>query len=294
MKNNLRLAFWGTGELAARVLEILLNNDFIPALVITSPDKPKGRGLELQPSPVKLLAQARSLRVDQPEKLKEYMPEGDWDLFIVAEYGKIIPQRLIDLPKRKTINVHPSLLPKFRGPSPIQSFMLSSETETGVSIMLIDAEMDHGPVLESRKLKVESKKVFNKEMEKELAELGGQMLLEVIPQWLEGKITPQEQDHSQATYCRKVTKEMGLVDLEKDSPEEIYKKVLALTPWPSAYFFVDSHGAKMRIIITDADFKDGRLWINKIKPEGKKEMPPNDFLRGNPDLEKFLGKIISS
>lgn len=300
----MKFAFWGTDDFATKVLQTLIAGGFTPELVITVPDKPKGRKLVLTPPAIKVFAQEKGIKVDQPEKLKDYTPEGNWDLFIVAEYGKIIPQRLIDLPEHKTINVHPSLLPKFRGPSPIQSFMLSEESETGVSIMLIDAEMDHGPVLDSKKFKTNNRKLFNKEMENELAEMGGQMLLEVILKWLSGEIVPQEQNHELATYCQKITKEMGLVDLEKGEPKTIYKKVLALTPWPSVYFFipleaksskyckgdeclrellmgfVEKDGAKIRVIITDADLVDGKLKITKVKPEGKNEMSYDSWLNG--------------
>lgn len=276
----MKIAFWGTDDFAVKTLEALVGGGFEPELVIAVPDKPKGRKLVLTPPAVKVFALEKGIKVDQPEKLKDYTPEGDWDLFIVADYGKIIPQRLIDLPKHKTINVHPSLLPKFRGPSPIQSFMLGEESETGVSAMLIDAEMDHGPILETREFKTEGRKLFYKELERELAELGGKMLLEVIPKWANGEIIPQEQNHSQATCSQKITKEMGLVSLEKDDPKTVHKKILALTPWPSVYFFVDKNGVKSRVIITDADLIDGKLVIKKVKPEGKGEMSYESWING--------------
>jgi methionyl-tRNA formyltransferase len=280
IKNNLKFAFWGTDDFATSVLEILVDNGFVPELVVTVPDKPKGRKLVLTSPAIKVFAEAQGIKVDQPEKLKEYTPGGRWDLFIVTEYGKIIPERLIDLPQHKTINVHPSLLPKFRGPSPIQSFMLSDEEETGVSIMLIDAEMDHGPILEIRKWKSEDRKIFNKELEIELAELGGKMLVDIIPKYINGEITPKEQNHDLATYCQKITKEAGLVDLEKDDPKTIYKKILALTPWPSVYFFTEKNGAQTRVIITDAELASDKLIIKKVKPEGKNEMSYDSWING--------------
>ncbi len=264
------------------MLDILIKNGYIPDLVITVPDKPQGRKMIMTPSPVKVFALEHNLKVDQPSSLSSYKLSADsYQLFIVASYGKIIPKSILEIPKFGTLNVHPSLLPKFRGPSPIQSFILSGEEKTGVTIMLMDDKIDHGSILSSQKLQVESQKLNAKQLEGKLAELGGQMLVDVIPKWVKGEIKPREQDHSQATFTQKITKEDGLVDLQKDSPENIYRKFLAFQPWPGIYYFTEKNDKKVRVIITDMELSEsGELKIKKIKPEGKREMDYKDFLKG--------------
>lgn len=256
-----------------RILEILAKNNLLPALIITAPDKPVGRKMKLAPSPAKQWAQKNNIPFEYDySKLVSIKP----DLFVVASYGKIIPSEILKIPKYGGLNVHPSLLPKFRGASPIQSFILSEEKETGVTIMLMDEEMDHGPILASSKFQVLSSKLTYKELEEKLAELGGNLLVEIIPKWINNEIRLQEQDHSKATFTKKITKEDGLINLETDSPEIIERKIRAFTPWPGAYTFIDNK----RLIITKAELKNGRLVIERVKPEGKKEMDFRDFLRG--------------
>ena len=281
---NLNFIFFGTSEFAVKILEKLIENSYFPSLVVTAPDKPQGRKMIMTPPPVKVFAQVHNLKVEQPESLAVKPPNGGltampFDLFIVASYGKIIPKSILDIPKFGTLNVHPSLLPRFRGPSPIQSFILSGEEKTGVTIMLMDAEIDHGPILASQKLKVESH-IKYKQLEEKLAELGGEMLVDVIPKWISGEIKAVEQDHSQATFTKKINKEDGLVDLEKDSPENIYRKFLAFQPWPGIYYFAQKNNQKVRVLITDMELsKSGELKIKKVKPESKNEMEHEKFMK---------------
>ncbi|OHA50581.1 MAG: methionyl-tRNA formyltransferase [Candidatus Terrybacteria bacterium RIFCSPLOWO2_02_42_20] len=296
---NLNFVFFGTSEFAVKILDKLIENGYVPSLVITTPDKPKGRKMIMTPPPVKVFAQAHNLKIIQPERLAVKPPSGGLtakrlDLFIVASYGKIIPKSILDIPKFGTLNVHPSLLPKFRGPSPIQSFILSGEEKTGVTIMLMDEQVDHGQILsqkefEARSTKHEFRNKFQiqnsenlklnaKQLEEKLAELGGQMLVDVIPKWIKGEIKAKEQDHSQATFTKKTNKEDGFVDLEKDSPEIIYRKFLAFQPWPGIYYFTQKNNQKNRVIITDIEFQNGRLLIKKVKPESKKEMEYEKFM----------------
>ncbi|KKT21303.1 MAG: Methionyl-tRNA formyltransferase [Parcubacteria group bacterium GW2011_GWB1_43_8] len=277
--NNINFAFFGTSELSVKVLDILLKNGYVPNLVITAPDKPQGRKMIMTPPPLKIFAMGHNLKIAQPISLSSCnLPPTTYNLLIVASYGKIIPKSILDIPKFGTLNVHPSLLPKFRGPSPIQSFILSGEEKTGVTIMLMDAEIDHGPILASQKLKVESH-IKYKQLEEKLAELGGQMLVDVIPKWISGEIKAVEQDHNQATFTKKINKEDGLVDLEKDSPELIYRKFLAFQPWPGIYYFTQKNNQKVRIIITAMEFKDGYILIKKVKPESKNEMEYEKFMK---------------
>ena len=275
---NLNFAFFGTSELSVTVLDILIKNGYVPDLVITVPDKPQGRKMIMTPPPVKVFAQSHDLKIAQPDSLLTYnLQPTTYNLFVVASYGKIIPKSILDIPKFGTLNVHPSLLPKFRGPSPIQSFILSGEKKTGVTIMLMDEQVDHGPILAKQEL--EFSKINAKELEEKLAELGGQMLVDTIPKWINGEIKAEKQDHSQATFTKKINKEEGFVDLEKDNPELIYKKFIAFQPWPGIYYFAQKNNQKTRVIITDMEFKNGRLLIKKVKPEGKNEMDYGKFIK---------------
>ena len=298
---NLNFAFFGTSEFAVKILDKLIENGYVPSLVITTPDKPKGRKMIMTPPPVKVFAQAHNLKIIQPERLAVKPPLGGltakWlDLFIVASYGKIIPKSILDILKFGMLNVHPSLLPKFRGPSPIQAFILSGEKKTGVTIMLMDDKIDHGQILlqkefEARSTKHEIRNKFQiqnsenlklnaKQLEEKLAELGGQMLVDTIPKWISGEIKAVEQDHSQATFTKKINKEDGLVDLEKDNPEIIYRKFLAFQPWPGVYYFTQKNNQKFRVIITDMEMSEsGQLKIKKVKPESKNEMEYEKFMK---------------
>lgn len=276
----MKYVFLGGGDFSVRVLEILRQNNFIPELVVTTSDKPAGRGLKLQSNPVKLWTQKNNIKYTTDYSL---LVTG-YSLFIIAAYGKIIPKEILEIPKYGTLNVHPSLLPKFRGPSPIQSFILSGEEKTGVTIMLTDEQVDHGPIVAQRQWEIP--KLYYKELEEELAELGGKLLVKTIPDFMAGKIKPVAQDHSKATFTKKITKEDGLINLEKESPELIERKIRAFTPWPGVYTFINNK----RLIITKAELIDSGLKIQRVKPEGKSEMNFEDYLRGNPNktIEKYL------
>ncbi|MBI4691848.1 MAG: methionyl-tRNA formyltransferase [Candidatus Terrybacteria bacterium] len=278
---RIKFVFFGTGDFAVKILEILYQNNFVPELIVTTPDKPKGRKMQLQPTPVKLWAQKNNIKTSTDYTCAP--PSGAhthcYDLFIVADYGKIIPKEILEIPKYGSLNVHPSLLPKFRGSSPIQSFILSGEEETGVTIILIDEEMDHGDIVAKSEIRSTKSETY-KELEEKLAEFGGKLLVEIIPQWIDGKIKPEEQDHSKATFTKKITKKDGLIDLNEPA-EIIERKIRAFTPWPGAYFFAN----KKRIIIIEAKIENNHLIIKRIKPEGKNEMNFEDFLRGNRNID---------
>lgn len=281
--NKLNIAFFGTPEFSARILEKLKESGFAPNLVIATPDKPKGRKLILTPPATKIWAEKNNISVSQPTKLKdpeflEKMLEKNWDLFIVASYGKIIPQVILDMPKYGTINVHPSLLPKLRGASPMQSAILT-EDKTGMTIMLMDADMDHGPILMQKELTTEKWPIKIDELENIMAKIGGQMLVETIPLWIDGKIKPQEQDHDKATYIDKIDKSEAFINLDDDA-EKNYRKILALQNY-KPHFFMEKNNKKIRVIIKDAKIENGELIIARVLPEGKKEMDYQDFLRGN-------------
>ena len=280
---KLNIVFFGTPKFSVQIMEKLKGNDLTPSLLITTPNKPKGRKLILTPPETKIWAEENKIKVLQPTKLKdpEFLKEmsaNNWDLFIVASYGKIIPKEILDMPKYGTINVHPSLLPRLRGASPMQSAILS-EDKTGVTIMLMDEEMDHGPILIQKDLEIDNWPPNIEELEEKLAQLVGQMLVETIPLWVEGKIEAINQDHEKATYIDKISKEEAFIDL-KESPEKNYRKIQALQKI-KPYFFTKKNGQKIRLIIKKAQLEDGNLEILRVVPEGKKEMDYKDFLRGN-------------
>ncbi len=273
--NKLRIAFFGTPRFAVIILEQLEKAGLLPSLIVTNPDQPKGRGLEIAPPPVKVWAQAHNIPFIQPATLKDHtiiseLRKERWDIFIVAAYGKILPKDIIDLPLHNTLNVHPSLLPKFRGPSPIHGAMLADEKVTGVSIMKLDEEMDHGPVLAQETYTVAEWPVMS-ELENILAEKGGALLAQTIPKWIERNVPSAEQEHHLATYTKKVTKNDGLIDLKADGYLN-FRKYQAYENWPGTFFF-----APKRIIIKKASYKDGKFIIERIVPEGEKECDYNSY-----------------
>ncbi|OHA26252.1 MAG: methionyl-tRNA formyltransferase [Candidatus Taylorbacteria bacterium RIFCSPHIGHO2_02_FULL_44_36] len=285
---NTNFAFFGTDNFSVGVLSELKKSGFLPALIVTTPDKPKGRGLKLTPPPVKLWAIENKIDFVQPEKLnnnfnleirnwKPARPAGGLEIGVVASYGKILPTATLKSFPRGLLNVHPSLLPKYRGASPIQSQILNDEKKIGVTTMLMDEKMDHGPLLAQREFSIFNFQFSNeipiaKELSEKLAVEGGKLLMETIPKWLTGEIKPIPQDDSQATFCKKISKEDGLIDLS-GNPRRNFLKIQAFAGWPGTYFFTDQHGKKTRIIIKDAKFENGQLIVNRVRPEGKKEIP---------------------
>ncbi len=275
-----KLIFFGTDEFAVAVLATLLERGLRPALIVTTPDKPAGRKSVMTSPAVKSFALKNKLEFIQLDKLKEALPDLQKlnpDLALVASYGKILPREVIDLPKHGTLNIHPSLLPAFRGPAPIQNTILAGATP-GVTIMVMDEEVDHGPIIKSGKLKVESGKTYP-ELRDGLARFGAELFLEIMPKWLAGEIKPIEQDHAKATFTKKINKEDGEIR-SSDDPNLNYRKFLAYTPWPGTYFFHYRHGKKIRVIVKEAHLSDDKFIIVRVLPEGKKEMSWEDFLRG--------------
>jgi methionyl-tRNA formyltransferase len=280
--------FFGTPRFAVDVLDALEAKGLVPALVVTAPDKPRGRGQEVSPSPAKLWAVERGIDVATPATLKDEafaaeLANTDWDVFVVAAYAKLIPKSMLSIPKHGALNVHPSLLPKYRGPSPALSAILSDDRSTGVSVMLMEEKMDAGPVVAQAKVELDEEVWPPKgsEFEVLLATEGGNLLAEAMPLWISGKITPEPQNESNATFTRKFVDADALIDaarLNLDAPytREAYLKIRAFDKGPRAYMLVNGK----RVIITEASFTDGTLEILKVIPEGKKEMLYKDFLRG--------------
>lgn len=282
-KYPIKFAFFGTPQFAVGVLDELEKAGLLPSLVITAPDKSRGRKLVVTPPEVKVWAQKRNIPVLQPEKLDDSFRCSIaplFHVFVVVAYGKIIPKSILELPAHGTLNIHPSLLPRLRGASPIQSAILSEE-KTGVSIMLLDEEMDHGPIVAQKEYVCAKGLCWPpkaSELEIALAKLGGEMLAETLTKFVAGEISPAPQDHSSVTYTKKIQKEDGLLDLAGD-PEKNFRKIQAFNVWPRAYFFRETNGKKIRVIVTDAELRDGELIIKKVLPEGQNETSYEEFLK---------------
>jgi methionyl-tRNA formyltransferase len=286
MKNNMsypKIAFFGTPHLSVWVLDELEAKGILPSLVITNPDTPQGRKMILTPTPVAVWAETRNIPVLKLPSLKtpeveEELKASGCELFVVAAYGKLIPQNILDIPKYKTLNTHPSLLPLLRGASPVRSAILQDMNPTGVTIMELTHGMDEGPILVQEEVTIpkEAWPIRGNELDEILFKKGGKMLAEILPAWIDGTCIPKEQDHSQATYCTKITKEMGELDLTAD-PYQNLLKIRAFDGWPGTFYFTEKNGEKIRVKIVDATIENGALVITKIIPEGKKEMDYKDF-----------------
>ncbi|MDE2399697.1 MAG: methionyl-tRNA formyltransferase [Patescibacteria group bacterium] len=288
---KLNFVFWGTPDVASETLEILKSAGYIPSLIVTAPDRPQGRKMVITPPPAKVWAMENNIPYIQPEKLKEEL--GDIfaissqadeprkailhqqdmrvsknipELFLVVAYGKIIPENILKLPKLGSINLHYSLLPKYRGASPVESAILNGDTETGVTIQQMEFKMDSGPIIAIDKTEIMPDEK-SPELRKRLIKLGGELLVKTLPEFIAGTIKTTRQDETKATYCTKIKKEDGLIDLSDDSVKN-YNKFRAYATWPRTYFFKDGK----RIIITKAKLENNQFIIEKIIPEGGKEM----------------------
>lgn len=276
--------FFGTPKFSVTVLDALERHGMLPALVVTAPDKPQGRGLVLTPSPVKVWATERGIDVLTPTTLKDEMfiaelQNNDWDIFCVAAYAKLIPKNLLEMPRRGCLNVHPSLLPKFRGPSPALSAILADERGTGVTIMQMAEKMDAGPIIAQARVELEEDAWPPKgsEFEELLSTEGGNLLAETIPFWINGEVEPEVQNEDDATFTRKFTDTDSLIDLNGDPHRELLK-IRTFDKNPRAHFITSE---SKRVIITDAELLDGKLNILRVIPEGKKEMDYADYVRAN-------------
>lgn len=286
-------AFFGTGALAESVLAALVQNGYIPRLIVTKPDSPSGRHMEIQSPHIKKWADMKGIKTFQPETLKDIgtsspLHSEHFDLFIVASYGKIIPSDILSIPKHGVLNVHPSLLPEYRGASPIESVLLDGKMTTGVTIMKLDEGMDHGPILVQTAFIIDTEATAGT-LEVTCGQLGGDLLTKVIPSYLDGSLIPKEQDHSKATICKKIDKSLGEVQLS-DSATLVCRKFRALTPWPGIYFFHKHHDKMIRVKITKIHLTNIVLpeataheVIESVIPEGKKEMDWESFKRGYMD-----------
>jgi len=281
LANSPRFAFFGTIPLAEASLNALEAKGLLPSLIVAGQDR-LARDRSVIFPVEKTWAMERAIPVVQPLAITpEFIDElkaQEWDAFVVASYGKILPKALLDIPRHGTINMHPSLLPKLRGPSPIRSAILNDEKETGVSVMILDEKMDHGTLIGQKKVAVPEWPPRGTDLDALLAREGGELLAEVLPQYLSGEITPQEQDHSQATYCKIFLKEEGEINLKDDAYQDLLK-IRAFDGWPGTFAFFERGATRIRVVIVDAHVDGKNLIIDTVKPEGKGAMPYADFIR---------------
>lgn len=283
---DISFIFFGTSDFSVHMLEALYAQGFIPKLIVCAPDKPRGRKLEITPPPTKVWATKYNIPVFQPQSLKkkdvreelyDYARTKQFDLFIVVSYGLIIPEYIIDIPQKGVLNVHPSLLPKLRGASPIESTILTGE-QPGTTIMKIDEHMDHGPIIAQKVVKMSDPIPYRKDLYAALVDTSGPLLTHSIIPWLEGAIEEQEQDHSRATFCSKFSKEDALLDLS-DEPEKNLRKIRAFSGFLYAFFLdSDKKGKEIRVKVTHAHLENNTLVIEKVIPEGKKEMTFDEYI----------------
>ncbi len=303
--NPMKIVFFGTPEFSEKFLSALIaDKDFSVMAVVCQPDAPVGRKKILTPPPTKILAEAQSIPVLQPEKLKdpsvaEKLVTLDADLFVVVAYGRIVPESILNLAKLGTINVHPSLLPKYRGPSPIQSAIVAGEKETGVSIMLLDALMDHGPILAQAKLNITDDET-PESLRAKAVKIGAPLLIESLKKFAAGELQPQPQDDSQATICKLLAREDGRISWSR-SADQIYAQIRGLTPWPGTWTTWKEQQLKIikakpsveSVPAGQVSVIDGRLLVGtsstaleviELQLEGSKPLSARDFLLGHRDI----------
>ncbi len=300
-----RVVFFGSPDFAVPTLRALLDSPWRPLAVVTQPDRPSGRGRKLARPPVAEIAAQAGIAVLQPERLRApeavaAIVELAPDLQIVAAYGQLLPLAVLDAPRYGTLNVHASLLPRWRGAAPISAAIAAGDAETGATIMLVDETEDTGPILAQRATPIGERETAG-ELSDRLAALGAALLLETIPRWLAGEIAPQAQDDSLATRARRVRKEAGAIDWGQ-SAEQIARQIRAYTPWPGAFAALDGQrvrlaaaraepgaGAVGEIVSVEEDAirvaaGEGIAAVERLQRAGKRELSAAEFARGAGEL----------
>ena len=313
----MRIVFMGTPEFSVLPLEYLVRSEYQVVGVYTQPDKPTGRGRTLEQSPVKRVALAQGLEVFQPVRLRnpdevQRLAALKPDLILVAAFGQILPQSALDIPPFGCLNIHPSLLPKYRGATPISSAILAGESETGVTIMLMDAGMDTGPIISQIIVGIEPQDT-TESLTNRLAQAGVRLLGEALPLWFDRSLKPQPQDGNRATYTSPITKEDGVINWQM-SAEEISRRVRAFYPWPGCYTWWQGKLLKILEAITlhkDKDLLPGKvvalalgqpavvgvetgggiLGLLRVQLEGKRALTAAEFLSGQ---RTFVGSTLGS
>ncbi len=315
----MRIIFIGTPDFAVPVLRGLLSGGHQIVAVVTRPDRPAGRGRRLMPPPVKTFAVEHGLALSQPPSLRrevvaQELTEMKPEAMVVAAYGRIIPPEVLAIPTRGVLNIHPSLLPRYRGPSPVVSAILEGEDVTGVTVMLMDQGLDTGPILAQRQASVLPREAAG-DLTHRLFTLGAELLLEVLPQWQAGTIQPVPQDEALATSTRLHTKEDGEMDWSQPA-DALDRRLRAFNPWPGCY--TRWAGKLLKVLegvpAGDADSREsgpgrvvslpgggkpsvsvmtgqGLLGLVTVQPEGRQPQAIEDFVRGHP---RFLDAVLPS
>ncbi len=307
--NNIRVVFMGTPLFATNVLKELINNTNV-VLVVSQKDSLVGRKKELTPSPVKKLAIENDIPVFTPDKIREdfeIVRKMKPDLIVTCAYGQILPEELLNIPSIASINVHASLLPKYRGGAPIQRSIMNGDKETGITIMYMDKGMDTGDIISSESIKIENDDNLETLSDK-LSILGSKLLIETLPSIIDGTNKRIKQDNDSATIAPIISKEDEYIDFN-DTTINVYNKIRALNPNPGAYFKINNEIMKVyearigenRAMPSDISniykdgigigTKDGEIIITKIKPAGKKIMNARDYLNGIKKEELLRSKI---
>jgi len=314
----LRIVFMGTPEFAVPPLEHLIVNQYQVVAVYAQPDRPAGRGRARVSPPVKRAALAWELPVVQPTGLKEaevvaQLTRSHPDVIVVAAFGQILPKSVLAIPRFGCINVHPSLLPRFRGASPVASAILAGDEFTGVSIILMDEGLDTGPILARAQIPISPQDTTGS-LTTKLSLLGARLLLEALSYWLRGQLTPQPQNEAEATYCTETTKEEGEIDWHLPAIA-LWRRVRAFHPWPGCY--TTWRGKRLKIIeavplTEERTFEAGQvvalttvpegseaafgvcagdrvLGVSRVQLEGKQAMSAAEFLRGQ---REFIGAVL--
>jgi methionyl-tRNA formyltransferase len=313
---KVRAIFMGTSGFAASVLESLIKEKYNIVSVYTQPGKKSGREQSVEPSAVKLVAQKNSLPVFEPSKLDENVQKEiagqKPDIIIVVAYGKIIPKNILDIPGFGIINVHASLLPKYRGPSPIQNALLNGDEEIGATIMLMNEGIDSGDILSQKSLVVSPKDVYENISEK-VSSLSSKLLLKTLALWIERKTKPQKQDDSMATFCQLIERSDGKI-LWNEKASSIFNKFRAFHLWPGIFSYWENGDSLKRIKFNEITFQEeaagekkyagevfdfkgkiaiqtskGLIFPEKVQLEGKKQMAISEFINGYPTI---LGSIL--
>ncbi len=306
MVTNVRVVFFGTPQFAVPSLEHLIASSHQVVGVVTQPDRPRGRGQKVTDAPVKTTAQRHGVPVYQPARLRDPEVEGtlrNWapDLGVVAAYGKIIPESLLSLPRLGMINVHASLLPRYRGAAPVQRAVMDGEPLTGVTIMRMVAALDAGGMF-AKVTRPIGPDDTSDVVERDLADLGAALLLDVIDGLVAGTAIEEPQDDRLSTYAAKITKDEGIIDWSLPAAD-IHNRIRGLYPWPHAYTYLDherlillrSHvgspgSSELPGTIVDmsggllhvATGQSGQLIIDEVQPEGRRAMKTRDYLAGHP------------
>lgn len=280
----MKIIFFGTPDFSVPFLNTLASDPQIELLaVVTQPDKPVGRKLIPKPSPIKERGQVLGFRVFPFTKLKSFEAHDQLvslgaDVFVVVAYGKLIPKSILDIPKLGCVNVHPSKLPRYRGPTPIQTAIEHGDRETAVSIMLLDEGMDTGPLLAQKKVEILPTDT-TPSLSQRLAAVGAPFLVETLKLYAAGALTPIPQDNTLASSTKLLDRASGKIDWD-ESPEVIERKIRAYAPWPGTFTIIEHQGVPLRVKILKAKVVEGQFEILEVQPEGGLPMSYEAFVRG--------------